>query len=169
MDEAVFRRQVLEHKDRVFTYAAWLLKDREEARDVVQEALVRLWKNRDKIRPRTARGWLLKTTYRLCIDRVRRRKVRREVHGESLLDPAADTGPTPERLAVSGETGKAIEGALRELSAKDRAIVILREVQGMAYEEIAHTMEMPLGTVKAKLHRARDRLRRELSAAGVGP
>lgn len=169
MDEDTFRGQVLEHKDRVFSYAAWLLGDREEALDVAQEALVRLWNHRAKIRPATARGWLLKTTYRMCIDRIRRRKVRQEVHGENLFDPVPATTPGPERIASAGEAGRAIAGALGRLSEADRSVVLLREVQGMAYEEIAKTLEMPLGTVKAKLHRARDRLRRDLIEAGVKP
>jgi RNA polymerase sigma-70 factor (ECF subfamily) len=112
---------------------------------------------------------LLKTTYRMCIDRIRRRKVRQEVHGENLFEPVPAAAPGPERLTSAGETGRAIAGALGRLSEADRSVVLLREVQGMAYEEIAKTLEMPLGTVKAKLHRARDRLRRDLIEAGVKP
>jgi RNA polymerase sigma-70 factor (ECF subfamily) len=169
MDAETFREQVLQHKDRVFSYAVWMLGNREEASDVAQEALVKLWQHREKIRPPTARGWLLKTTYRMCIDRIRRRKVRQEIGGEELYAPVPHGSPGPERLTSAGETGRAIAAALGKLQENDRAVVLLREVQGLAYDEIARTLEMPLGTVKAKLHRARDRLRRELVESGVRP
>jgi RNA polymerase sigma-70 factor (ECF subfamily) len=169
MDADRYRSLVLEHKDRVHSYAAWMLGDLEEARDVTQEALVRLWKNRAKVIPETSRAWLLRTTYRLCIDRMRRRKVRGEVGGEGILDPVPDTAAGPERLAGSSMLGRAISDALGKLGEADRTVVLLREVQGMAYDEISRVTNMPLGTIKAKLHRARDRLRRELTAAGVRP
>lgn len=169
MDADVYRSLVLEHKDRVHSYAAWMLKDLEEARDVTQEALIRLWKNRSKVIPETSRAWLLRTTYRLCIDRMRRKKVRREVAGENILDPVPDLAAGPERLTDSSMLGRAISEALGRLGEADRTIVLLREVQGMAYDEIARTMNMPMGTIKAKLHRARERLRRDLAASGVTP
>ncbi len=169
MDIDRYEQTVRKHKDRVFSYAGWILRDREEARDVSQEVLVKLWHNRSKVREEAAKSWLLKTTHHLCIDRIRRRKVRGEVSSEEQVIPEVDPGPTPERLFRSGETGDAIASALEKLAAADRAIVLLREVQGLPYDEIAETLALPLGTVKAKLHRARERLRRDLTVAGVAP
>ena len=169
MDAELYRQLVLQHKDRVHGYATWMLGDVEEARDVAQEALIRMWQHRDTVRSGAALGWLLKTTYRMCIDRTRRRKVRGEVHGDGVIDPMPDRGPSPERLAASDEVGRSIARALAGLGEVDRAAVLLREVQGMRYEEIAEALDLPLGTVKAKLHRTRERLRRELVAAGVTP
>lgn len=169
MDTDAYRDVVLRSKDRVHSYASWILKDREEARDVSQEVLVRLWNHRDTVREEAALSWLLRVTYRLCIDRTRRRKVRGEVHGENLFDPMPDHAPGPARLAESTEVGGRIADALGELSDVDRAAVLLREVQGMAYDEIARTLDIPIGTLKAKLHRSRDRLRRHLVEAGVTP
>lgn len=168
MDAQSYRRAVLEHKDRVHSYAGWLLGDREEGGDVAQEALIRMWTHRDKVRPEAARSWLLKTTYRLCIDRTRRSKVRGEV-GEDALAPMAGDDPGPDRMAFSGEVGRLLERALKRLDPADRAAVLLREVQGLSYDEIAKSLDMPLGTVKAKLHRTRERLRRDLVGAGVTP
>jgi len=169
MENDAFERRVQEHKDRVYSYAAWMLRDLEEARDVAQEALVRLWQYREKVEDPATRSWLLTTTHRLCIDRLRRRRKRPEVSEQDQLNPAPDEGPSPMRLAASSETGRAIADALDKLGHQDRAVVVMREIQGMAYDEIATALELPLGTLKAKLHRARERLRRHLTAAGVTP
>jgi RNA polymerase sigma-70 factor (ECF subfamily) len=88
----------------------------------------------------------------------------------SARDPApADERPGPFRLAPASEAATAIEKALACLRHEDRAVVLMREVEGLAYEEIARALGLPLGTLKARLHRARERLRRELLAAGVTP
>ena len=168
MDAETYRDLVVRHKDRVNSYASWVLGDREEGVEVAQEALIRLWTHRKQVRPEAAKAWLLKTTYRLCIDRTRRRRVRGEVGGD-VLDPMPDDGPGPDRVTWSGELGRLLEDALARLSPVDRAAVLLREVQGMSYDEISDALGLPLGTVKAKLHRSRERLRRELVGAGVSP
>jgi len=80
-----------------------------------------------------------------------------------------DRNPGPDKAAAAEETGRRIGDALRSLSSRDRAIVLMREVQGMAYDEIARALDLPLGTLKASLHRAREKLRRELIQAGVAP
>lgn len=169
MESGGFERMVREHKDRVYSYAAWMLHDLEEAQDVTQEALVRLWQHREKVEIPSAKAWLMKTTHHLCIDRVRRRKSRPEVAAEALPVPPQDHGPTPDRLASSSETGRVIGQALSALAPQDRAVVVMREVQGLSYDEIARSLDLPLGTLKAKLHRARERLRRQLIEAGVTP
>jgi RNA polymerase sigma-70 factor (ECF subfamily) len=169
MDSVDYERLVREHKDRVFSLAFWSLRDREEARDVAQEALVRLWTHRAKVEIPAARSWLLTTAHHLCVDRIRRRVRRPEVDEARLAVPPSDEGPGPHRLAASSETGRAIARALSALGERDRAVVVMREVQEMSYEEIARALDVPLGTLKARLHRARDRLRRELNEAGVAP
>ena len=73
------------------------------------------------------------------------------------------------RRAESSELGRALERALGALPAKDRAVIVLREVEGLAYEEIAEILGVPLGTLKARLHRARESLRARLVRAGVTP
>lgn len=169
MERDGFERLVGAHKDRVYSYAAWMLHDLEEARDVTQETLVRLWQNRAKVREASAKSWLLTTAHHLCIDRIRRRKSRPEVGVDAPGVPTVDTRPRPDRLAGSAETARAIDRALDALTPQDRAVVLMREIQGMSYEEIARALDLPLGTLKAKLHRARDRLRRRLVVAGVTP
>ncbi len=169
MNTEIYQDLVVRHKNLVHGYAYRMVGNLEEARDIAQEVLIRLWENREKVVPEAARAWLLRTTYRLCIDRIRRRKVRAEIQGEAVTEPIRDGSPGPEKLSASGELGRAIEQALGRLRKEDRTVVLLREVHQTSYEEIARILKQPLGTVKARLHRARNRLRRELVEAGVTP
>jgi RNA polymerase sigma factor (sigma-70 family) len=167
-----YRRLVLETKDRLFTYAAYLLGDVEEARDVAQEALVRLWEHRGEIVvSASARAWLMRTAHNLCMDRLRLRAGRASIdlQDEALERMPAGRNGSPERAASSREIGEAITRALGDLGARDRSVLLLREVDGMSYGEIAMMLGLPLGTLKAVLHRAREKLRRLLTQEGVRP
>ena len=169
MTTVEFEAAVREHKDRVYGYARSLLRDAEDARDAAQECLVKLWQHKDHVEPGLGcRNWLLRAAHNLCIDRIRRRTVRAEVVPEESFEPT-DARPGPERLAASSHAAGLLEKALLGLSDRDRAIVLLREVEGLAYEEIASILGMNLGTLKANLHRARERLRRDLIRQEVTP
>ncbi len=170
MDNRGFEEAVGLHKDRVHSYATMMLKDAAEAQDVAQEALVRLWQHRGSVDEPGARSWLMRTAHNLCIDRLRKRRVRSEVaDGETVVDLQSDHNPGPQQRAEASEIGNRIEGALAAMSDLDRAVIVMREVQGLPYEEIAEALGVPLGTLKARLHRARDRLRAHLSRVGVRP
>lgn len=169
MTSGEFQEMVLEHKDRVYGYALSILRDTEDAKDVAQECLVRLWDHRDRIEPGLGgRKWLLRSAHNLCIDRMRRRASRPEVPSDEESDPG-DGRPDPERLAASTQIADRLERALSSLDDRDRAIVLLREVEGLAYEEIAEVLGLKLGTLKASLHRAREKLRSALVRAEVTP
>jgi RNA polymerase sigma-70 factor (ECF subfamily) len=169
MDNEAFERVAREEKNRIYSYATRMLRRPVEAQDVVQEALVRLWQHRDGIKDETARFWLSRTVHNLCIDRIRRKKSSPEVEAELKENLSPDSGAGPGRLAESSELGRLIEDALGKLPERDRAVLLLREVQGMPYGEIAEILGVPLGTLKARLHRAREQLRGKLLRAGVTP
>lgn len=169
MTEDAYLRAVEDHRNRVHSLAFWMLRDREAAKDVAQEALVRMWQHRTDITPETSRSWLLRTTQNLCIDHSRRRSVRAGPPLDDVTPVVADPGPDPAHSASVGQAGDAIAEALQILSPRDRAILLMREVQGMSYEEIASSFAMPLGTLKASLHRSRERLRKVLVASGIRP
>lgn len=170
MTTVEFQSAVLEHKDRVHSYARSILRDPEDAKDVAQECLVRLWHHRERVEPGVGcRSWLLRSAHNLCIDRLRRRRSRPEVaHDESAYD-TADGRPGPDRLVSSAEVGGRLERALLDLDHRDRAIVLLREVEGLTYEEIAEMLDLKMGTLKAILHRTREKLRHSLTRAEVTP
>jgi RNA polymerase sigma-70 factor (ECF subfamily) len=169
MDNVAYERVVRDEKDRVYSYASRMLRHPADAQDVAQEALVKLWQHRSRVEDEGARFWLRRTAHNLCIDRIRRRRTRPEVDTELQENITADSRGGPERLAESSELGRLIETALGALQPRDRAVLILREVQGLPYAEIAGILEVPLGTLKARLHRAREQLRAKLVRAGVSP
>ena len=170
MEVRDFERAVLAFKDRVHAYATRMLRDPADAQDVAQEALVRLWQHRQAVDEPGARLWLMRTAHNLCIDRLRKRKVRSEVAGgDELMDVQRDRGPGPEDRAGATEIGRGIEQALAGLEDLDRAVLLMREVHGLPYEEIASALGLPLGTLKARLHRAREKLRTRLVRVGVTP
>ena len=170
MTTSEFEAAVMEHKDRIHSYARGILRDPEDAKDVAQECLIRLWNHRERVDPGAGcRSWLLRSAHNLCVDRLRRRSTRREVARDETADDPTDARPGPERLTSSVEVAFRLEQALFALDRRDRSIVILREVEGLAYEEIAELLDLKMGTLKATLHRAREKLRHALVAAEVTP
>jgi RNA polymerase sigma-70 factor (ECF subfamily) len=166
MRRAAFESAVAEHGRRVFTLAVYLLGDREEAEDVTQEVLVRLWRRGSEVDPGRLGAWLSRVTRNLCIDAVRSRSrtcfttlTPRDVE---LVETAADVRPGPEASAQGSEIGSMIHGALAELPEPYRSVVVLREIQGLSYGEIGDVLDMPLNSVRVTLHRGRRKLREAL-------
>lgn len=154
-----------EFKDAVYGYAYYFSGSREDAEDLTQEVLVKLWRGVRRLRQEPGITWVMKVTRNHCIDWARSR--RKKARGSQLLDP--------EQLAFQGggaitadpvqrsELRTRIVEAIARLPAKLRDLVILREIEEMKYEDIAETLGMPLNTVKANLHRGRRTLRRFLT------
>jgi RNA polymerase sigma-70 factor (ECF subfamily) len=162
MTEADYRQLVVTQRDRLHTYAAWWLGDLEAAGDVSQEAFLRLWQNHPSVHPAAGRSWLFRAAHRLCVDRHRVRAARMEVSLDSLVD-----GPLDDRNGLddgrrAAELRRVLAEGLARLSAADRAVLVLREVLGLPIAEIGGVLERRAGNVKVALHRARERLRREL-------
>jgi RNA polymerase sigma-70 factor (ECF subfamily) len=165
-----FRRLAEEYGNQVFTYARYSLRQREDAEDVTQEVLVRLWTHCDTIEPEKIRGWVMQVARNLVIDVARRRRARAAVFADGVQaaeEAAAVALPEPADAAVNrGELRGVLERAIAGLNEPYRSIVVMREIQGLAYDDIAAGMGMPLGTIKVYLHRARrvlrDAVRREM-------
>jgi RNA polymerase sigma-70 factor (ECF subfamily) len=117
-----------------------------------------------------ARPWLVRTAHNLCLDRIRFTRSGRAgalSNTELLASIAADGETSPDRRAALRETTEAIAGALALLAPRDRGVLLMREVHGLRYDEMAEVLGLPLGTLKAVVHRARERFREKLLAAGV--
>ncbi len=166
MRRTAFESAVAEHGGRVFTLAVYLLNDREEAKDVTQEVLVRFWQRGHEVDSDRIGAWLLRVTRNRCIDALRTRMSARNASvtsdGTRVLEMAVDVRPDPERRARASELGSIINHALAGLSEPYRSVVVLREIQGHAYDEIADVLDMPLNTVRVTLHRGRRMLRAAL-------
>lgn len=166
MERAAFDSAADRHSRRVYTFASYLLGDPHEAEDVTQDVLVKLWNRGGDIPTDRLEPWLMRVTRNACTDFLRKRKRTAEVIPIQRYDrPRADRpspGPSPERLAAGSQLGARILHELDRLTPAARGVIILREVQGFSYVEIAEIMNMSLDTVRVTLHRARRRLRESL-------
>ena len=173
---AAFNTLVLRHQDAAYGLALRFLGSREAAEDATQEAMIRAYRGIRSFRGERFRSWLLSIVANAARDELRRRKRRpqrsldaaRDDPDAPSIDPP-DRGPSPEAEAERGELRRALERALLELPEQWRLVVILSDVQGLAYEEIADSFGIPVGTVKSRLSRARGRLRDILRASGELP
>jgi RNA polymerase sigma-70 factor (ECF subfamily) len=167
-DVAAFERLAGEHYQAVFAFAVGLAGDPTEAADVAQEALLKAFRKLPGYRfAASFRTWLLQVTRNTFRDRIRaqqqqRAKVRRWVEREVPSVP-----PDPEQALAAKQLGSRVHAALARLEPQFREVVVLFDLQGLAYREIAEICGVPMGTVKSRLKRGRDGLRQLLVADGV--
>ena len=161
-----FRTLVEKHRDWVFSFSYYTLGNVEEAEDTTQEVLMRLWDNLESLREETIPAWLRRVTRNACIDAVRRRgayRTRIVASGEiEAFSQAVSNEPGPETSAENSELREQIRSAVALLDEPYRSIIVFREIQGMTYNQVSETLQLPLNTVKSYLHRARRALRENL-------
>lgn len=169
-DEAACADLVAAHQRTVFNLAFHLLGDRDEALDVSQEVFLRVFRTLSRFRGQSAlRTWI----YRIVVNQVSNRqrwwRRRRQADLISLDDHLRHCGELeatreilPDRLLASKETAARIWAAMEQLPFDQRTALVLREIDGLRYEEIAFTLDVAVGTVKSRLTRARQALREEL-------
>ena len=159
MPSRLFDEIVLPHLDAAFNYARWLTRHDEEAEDVVQDACVRALRSLPTLRGDNARAWLLAIVRNAWYSRVARRAGPAEAL--PLLNTAGDppdNGLDPEALLLQKRDIARVRDALEQLPVDFREVIVLREIEGMSYKEIAAVVRVPIGTVMSRLARARDRL-----------
>jgi RNA polymerase sigma factor (sigma-70 family) len=162
-----FRRLAEQYGDRVYTFAYYSLRNREEAEDVTQEVLVKLWQHVDEIDPGKLPAWVMRVARNAVIDAARRQQTKSAVIADGIeievMEAVSVSNQRGADHAVrTGELRDALERALAEIEEPYRTIVVMRDVQGMPYREIALTLEMPLTSIKVYLHRGRRMLREGL-------
>ncbi len=160
-----FDRAAREVFPSVFSTALRLTRSREEAEDLSQEALVRAFEAFDRFDGRNFKAWLLRILTNLYINRYRKHK--REPGQESLdadqgIEPVAAADGNPVAELFDDLLGEQVEEALKSLPEEYRVAVLLCDVEGMSYEEIAQTLKVPIGTVRSRLARGRALLRQKL-------
>lgn len=162
-----FEAHVRQYQDDVYGLACHLLGAPEEAADLTQEVLVRLWHHHAEVDDDKIRAWLLRTTRNACLDALRHRTVRQQaltISTEGVRHAAGHT-PPPDACAEAADFHRHLWRALQALDEPYRSLVILRETQGLPYRELADILDLTLNQVKTYLHRARCRLRKQLSEA----
>jgi RNA polymerase sigma factor (sigma-70 family) len=154
-----FEEVLLPHLDAAFNYARWLTKNDADAEDVVQDAYVRALRFFSSLRGEDARAWLLTIVRNTWYGRFPRRagSGAMTVAGEDA-DNRADTSLDPEAQVIQQQTVEHVRRALETLPTDFREVLVLRELEGLSYKEIAAIVGIPLGTVMSRLARARERL-----------
>ena len=165
---------VTEHSARVYRLAYRLTGNAPDAEDLTQETFVRVFRSLQGYRPGNFEGWLHRITTNLFLDQARRRtRIRMDPLGDDAARYAAPAGPdSPERGFEHGNLDSDVQRALDALPPQFRAAVVLCDIEGLTYEEIAATLGVKIGTVRSRIQRARAQLRDALAhrapdAAGV--
>ena len=158
---------VAEHADGVYRLAYRLAGNQHDAEDLTQETFMRVFRSLDRYEPGTFKGWLHRITTNLFLDMVRhRQKIRMEQLPEDY-DRVPGDAATPEEVYSEANLDPALQRALDELSPDFRVAVVLCDVVGMSYEEIAATLGVKMGTVRSRIHRGRAQLRESLEAQAL--
>ena len=155
---------VEQHSDRVYRLAYRLTGNRPDAEDLTQEVFVRVFRRLDTYTPGTFEGWLHRVTTNLFLDQARRKQ---RIRFDALSDERAGTlrsdGPAPDSAVEDRMFDDDVELALASLPPDFRAAVVLCDVEGLSYDEIADILGAKLGTVRSRIHRGRAMLRRALA------
>jgi RNA polymerase sigma factor (sigma-70 family) len=164
-----FEEVVLPHLDAAFNYARWLTKNDADAEDVVQDAYVRALRFFSSLRGEDARAWLLTIVRNTWYGRFPRRA------GSGVItvadedpDNRADANLDPEALLIQQQTVEHVRDALEALPTDFREVLVLRELEGLSYKEIAAVVGIPIGTVMSRLARGRERLVGVLATGAPG-
>jgi len=153
-----FAETVLPHLDAAFNYARWLTRNDSEAEDVVQDACVRAMRFFSSLRDGDVRAWLFTIVRNTWYSRVSRRAGAIEGVPVDDAGEAADGALDPEARLLQGQTVARVRAALERLPADFREVIVLRELEGLTYKEIAAVVRVPIGTVMSRLSRGRERL-----------
>jgi RNA polymerase sigma factor (sigma-70 family) len=154
---------VRQHSSRVYRLAYRLTGNQHDAEDLTQEVFVRVFRSLSSYTPGTFEGWLHRITTNLFLDMARRRqRIRFEGLGDQAVGLLRDDEPTPAQAFDARHLDTDVQQALEALAPEYRAAVVLCDIEGLSYEEIAATLGVKLGTVRSRIHRGRAQLRAAL-------
>jgi RNA polymerase sigma-70 factor (ECF subfamily) len=165
-DSAAYGLLVRRYQDRLFTALMHVASSRDEAEDVVQDAFIQAYLKLSSFeRQSSFYTWLYRIAFNTAISRRRRKRVEASVEQakDATGDEPADHSERPHDRLLREERATIIQRALGELSEDHRVILVLREMEGCDYEEISQILDLPVGTVRSRLHRARLQLKEQLT------
>lgn len=169
-DRPAFNQLVLKYRNRVLGVAVRMLGDRGEAEDLAQDVFVKVFRAlKDFQHEALFSTWLYRVTANSCLNRIQKRKQEKSMTSV-LDDPEAHPDPAanPQRVLEEKQAKLLVEKAIQDLPSDQRVILILRDIEGLSYEDIAESLGIELGTVRSRLHRARLQIKNKcLFPAGV--
>lgn len=163
MNRNAFKKILLKHKDVIYNHAYYFSGNREDAEDITQDAFIKLWKHRKRVKNDSVIPWLLKVTRNLCIDYQRKRR-ETSIIDVCCEDTLFDRDPGPEQCVVDKDALANVMRVIDQLPEVLKSILIMRDIQDFKYSDIAVAMDMPLNSVKVYLHRGRKLLMKKLNS-----
>jgi RNA polymerase sigma-70 factor (ECF subfamily) len=159
-DDAAWEIVVSSHGKRIYNLSYRYTNSRDEAEDLTQEILIRVYRNLESYRPEAGsfQNWTLRIARNLIIDFYRRSRRHQQTGGSEELEAMSlsdDTSPNPQRVAEQMEAAQFLQKGLQSLPPELKEAIILRELEGLSYQEIAELLHVPEGTVKSRINRGR--------------
>jgi len=156
-----FELTVWPHMRAAYNLARWLVRNDQDAEDIVQESFLKAYRAQDTFRGSEPKTWMLSIVRNTAMDFLRRVKSSATTLGDPDHEPA-DPSPDPERALLEQSRRKQVRKAISHLAPEFREAIVLREIEGLPYKEIAAVLNIPMGTVMSRLARARTLLLAEL-------
>ena len=162
-DPEAFNRLMETHERQIYALSLRMMGNSEDAKDCMQEAMIRIYRSIASFKGESAFStWIYRITTNTCLDELRRRKNRAGTSLDSLLDDGwspADPSEAPEESVLRHERQNALKNAIVSLPADMRAVIVMRDVEGHSYEEIADILDVNIGTIKSRISRGREKLK----------
>lgn len=171
-DREAFNELVMQYEKQIINIAYGMLSDREDALDAAQEVFIKVYKSISSFKGQSSlTTWIYRITANVCNDILRKRQrsaktvsiYPAEDEEENRQTEIADTAPTPEEALEQSEAQKAVREGIAQLSDDFRAVLTVCDIEGCSYEEASQVLGLPQGTIKSRLNRARNALRKKLS------
>lgn len=172
-DIAAFEQLIESYQKKIFNIALRMLGNYDDAGDLSQEVLIRIYKSIGSFKEQSSFStWIYRITTNVCLDEIRKRKNRKIISldeeirledGEMKRQIESDE-PSPEETAEAKDLKKIVNDAIGKLSEEHRIVIVLRDLQGLSYEEIAEVLKCPEGTVKSRINRGRQALKNILAS-----
>lgn len=170
-DVEAFEMIIEDYQKKVFNIALRMIGNHDDASELAQEVFIRIYKSIKNFKGESSLStWIYRITTNVCLDELRKRKNKNVVsldedvkHEDGEIKrQVEDTGPTPDIIAEKNEIRRVVKEAILSLPEDQRTVIILRDIQGFSYDEIAKIMNCPEGTVKSRINRSRQILRDRL-------
>ncbi|MEW6108039.1 MAG: sigma-70 family RNA polymerase sigma factor [Nitrospirota bacterium] len=166
-DVSAFEQLVLKYEDKIYNLCRHMLGNAHDAEDAAQDVFLKAYQNLNKFRPEASlHTWLYRIAVNTCIDYRRKpffeSLFKSSKEGDEFVEELPADSPSPDRLYESKQISNAIQLALGRLSERLRMVILLKEIEGLSYEEIADVLDVSIGTVKSRISRAREELKKLL-------
>lgn len=170
-----FNRLVLKYQDMAYNVAYRILADPDDAADAVQDSFVKAFERLHQLHGGSFKAWLLRIVTNSCYDRIRKKKRHPTISMDTpsgereTIQQWPETAPGPDEIVLQHERAEIIQKGISELPPDQRTVLVLSDIEGLSYREIAEVTQVPIGTVRSRLARARAKMREYLKERGVLP